>query len=98
MQVVVDPFEDRARRHETRGLAAKHAPRRRHHECGGHPVAGDVSDDQADLAVGKCDEVIEVAADLGRGAIERRDLPAGQIGQRLREELLLMSCAIRTPG
>src|SRR5205814_3270763 len=61
----------------------------RHYERRGHAVPGDVADDEADPPLGQLDEVIEVAADLRRGAVEGRDLPARQVGQGLREELLL---------
>ena len=89
MEEVVHPLKHRARLHQPRSLAAKHAPGRRHHQRGGHPVPGDVADDEPDLAVGQRDEVVEVSADLRGGAVERRDLPARQVRQRLREELLL---------
>ena len=49
----------------------------------------DVADDEPDLTVGEVDEVVEVAADLPRGAVERRDLPPGEVGDLPWEELLL---------
>ena len=55
----------------------------------GHALVGDVADDERDAAVGQRDHVVEVAADLARGPVVRRDLPAGQVGQLARQEVLL---------
>ena len=89
VEKVIHALEELARRPETRRFAPQDRPRRRHHQRGGHAMPGDVADDEPDLAAGQVDEVVEVAADLGCGAVERRDLPARQVRERLREELLL---------
>ena len=61
----------------------------RHHQRGGHALVGHVGLDDAQVAVGQVDEVVEVAADrLGRLPVGRH-LPARQLGQFLRQQGLL---------
>jgi hypothetical protein len=55
----------------------------------GDALVGHVADDDADLAAGQLEEVVEVAADLAGRAVEGRELPAAQVGQLLGQELLL---------
>ena len=70
-------------------LGPQDAVRRRHDEGGRHALVGDVADDHAELAVGQLEEVVEVPADLARRLVVRGDVPPGQIGQLLGQELLL---------
>ena len=70
-------------------LGPQDAVGRRHDEGGRHALVGDVADDHPELAVGQLEEVVEVPADLARRLVVRRDVPAGQVGQLLGQELLL---------
>ena len=61
----------------------------RHDQRRGDALVGHVAHGDPDPPIGHLDEVVEVAADrLGR-AVERGDLPLGQLGQLARQELLL---------
>ena len=88
-EAVVDAREHRAGLVQPLRAGAQDAPRRRHHHRGRNALVGDVADDEADAAVGEVDEVVEVAADRARRPVERGDLPAGELGQLLRQEVLL---------
>src|SRR5207245_4357277 len=81
--------EDGAGRHQSRRVAPQHTARRCHDERRGDAVSGDVADDESDLALGKLDEVVEIAADLARGAVEGGELPARKLRDALGQELLL---------
>ena len=70
-------------------LGPQDAVGRRHDQRGRHALVGDVADDDPELAVGQLEEVVEVAADLAGRPVVRGDVPAGQVGQLLRQELLL---------
>jgi hypothetical protein len=61
----------------------------RHHERRGYALVGHVADDEPDATVGKRDHVVEVAPDLARRPVVGSDVPAGQVGQLLGEEVLL---------
>ena len=63
-------------RDDAAGRRAQHAPRRGHDHRRRDALVGDVADDDAELAVGQLDEVVEVAADLARGPVVRGDVPA----------------------
>ena len=78
-----------AGREELRRGRAQQRVRARHHERSRHALVGDVADHDHHPAVGQLDEVVEVAADLACRPVEGGDLEAGQLGQRLRQELLL---------
>src|SRR5690348_12527182 len=45
-----------------------------HEEGGGEAVAGDVADDDADAAIGELEPVVEVSADMARGAVDGGDV------------------------
>ena len=68
---------------------AQHAAGRGHHQGGRDALVGDVADDEADLAVRQRDHVVEVAADLAGRPVVGGDLPAGQLGELLGQEVLL---------
>ena len=88
-QVLVDALERLAGLDEPLGGGAQHAAGGGHHERGGDALVGDVADHEADLAAGQRDDVVEVAADLARRAVVGGDLPAGELGELLGEEVLL---------
>ena len=88
-EVLVDALERLARLDEPLRGGAQHAAGGGHHERGGHALVGDVADDEADLAAGQRDDVVEVAADLARGPVVGRDLPARELGELLGQEVLL---------
>ena len=88
-EVLVDALEHLARIEQPLGRGAQHGARRRHHERCGYALVGDVADHEADLPVVQRDEVVEVAAHLAGRAVVGVDLPAGEVGQRARQEVLL---------
>ncbi len=72
--------------------ARLHAERRtdhRHDERSGHPLAGDVRNDDAERVVVHADEVVVIAADFLRGPVEARDVVAADRGHALRQQGLL---------
>ena len=74
---------------EARRFAAQDGLRAGHDQRRGHALVGHVADDDADAAVRQRDEVVEVAAYRPGGAVVGGDLPAVQLGQLARQELLL---------
>ncbi len=60
-----------------------------HDQRRGDALVGHVADHDADPALAEVDEVVEVAAHDSCRAVVGRDLPLGQIGQLVRQELLL---------
>ena len=88
-QVLVHALEHLARVAEPLGGGAQHRAGRGHHERRRHALVGDVADHDPDPAVVERDEVVEVAADLARRPVVRVDLPARQVRQRARQEVLL---------
>ena len=52
-------------------------------------LVGDVTDGDPDAAIGQLHEVVEVAADGARGAVERGDLPLRKVRELAWQELLL---------
>ncbi len=71
--------------HLARG-SAEHRARGCHHECGRDTLAGHIAEHQAHRAVLERQNVVEIAADLARGLIIRRQLPAGIGGYLLGQE------------
>ena len=88
-QVLVDALQDDPRIDEALGRGPQHAARGRHDQRRRHALVGHVADDEPDLAVAQRDDVVEVAADLAGRAVVGRDVPARQVGQLAREEVLL---------
>ena len=74
---------------EARRLTAQDRLGAGHDQRGRHALVGHVADDDADAPVGQLDEVVEVAADRSCGAVVGGHLPAVQLGQLARQELLL---------
>ena len=86
-----------AGRDDPRGGRAQHAPRGGHHHRGRDALVGDVADDDADLAVGQLEEVVEVAADLAGRLVVRVEVPAGQArGSSRGRKFCWISCATRS--
>ena len=77
-----------ARRDDPLRRCAQDAPGRRHHHRRRHALVGDVADHDPE-PVRQVEEVVEVAADLAGRRVVRRDRPAGNVGQVLRQEVLL---------
>jgi hypothetical protein len=88
-QYIVDAPEHRPGRLETPGGSAQHAARCSHHQRGRHALVGDIADHQAQPAIRQLDEIVEVAANLARRLVVAVDLPAGQGGNRARQQRLL---------
>ena len=88
-EAVVDAREHRAGLGQALRAGAHDASRRRHHHRGRNALVGDVADHEADAPVAELDEVVEVAADRARRAVERGQIPAGERRQLLRQEVLL---------
>ena len=86
---LVGPLEDRGRLDEPRRLAAQDRLGAGHDQRGRHALVGHVADDDADASVGQLDEVVEVAADGPRRAVVGGHLPAVELRQLARQELLL---------
>ena len=88
-EVLVDALEHLPGVDQPLGRGAQHAAGGGHDERGRHALVGDVADDEADPALGQRDDVVEVAADLARGPVVGRHLPARELGELLGEEVLL---------
>src|SRR5690606_10071831 len=68
---------------------AEHRPARGHHQGRRDTLVGDVSDYHAEPAVGKGNEVVEVAAHSTGGSVEGADVPARYRQQLLGQQRLL---------
>ncbi len=88
-EVVVDAREHGAGLVQALGARAQHASRRSHHHRCRDPLVGHVADDEPDTPVGQLDEVVEVTAHGPGRPVERCDLPPRELGQMLRQEVLL---------
>lgn len=65
-------------------LAAQRGLQVCHDQCGGNTFAGDVSDGDAELAIGEFEEVVVVSTDALGGAEGAGDVHAGDCGERFR--------------
>src|SRR5205085_6580091 len=63
--------------------------RRRHHQGGGHALIGHIPDHEAQPAIVKVEEVVEVSTDLSGGQVARGQSPAWKRGQVPGQERLL---------
>ena len=63
--------------------------RHRHDQAGGDAVAGDVADRHRQPSVFERQDVVEVAADLGRRQVDVRELDAVQLRRQLRQDRVL---------
>ena len=61
----------------------------RHEQRGGHALARDVTDEDADASIVEPEHVVEVAADGVRGSVVRDELDARHVGELLRQKALL---------
>src|SRR5205085_8287388 len=77
-EIVFDRRGDAQRR-----LHARHDQRR------ADAFAGDVADGESEVAVGKLEEVVVVAADFVAGNALRRELDTGNVARRQRQETTL---------
>ncbi len=71
------------------GFGAQDRVGPRHDQRCRDTLVGDVTHDYADAPFRQLHEIVEVPADRASWAVVGRDLPLGQVGQRVGEELLL---------
>ena len=88
-EVLVDPLEHGARGDQPLRRSPQHAARRGHHESRGHALVGHVPDHKAEPAVGKVDEIVEIAAHLAGRPVLGCDAPSRRLRKRARQEVLL---------
>src|SRR5215216_343781 len=77
------------RRRASLGNGAKDALGVGHQHGCRYPLAGDVADDETQVAIRQLEEVVEVAAHLTSGLIVFGDLPAVELRYGLRKQGLL---------
>src|SRR2546421_3847355 len=76
IEQVVDPRKYFTRRERPLGRGTNHSAGGRHHQGGGYPFTGDITDDQTQPAILKREEIVEVTTDLACRLVVWHELPS----------------------